>query len=194
MSRALLWVIAGFVTLAASPGHTAILTFEDVYLTGEQEVPPSSSLATGLARITYDTTLKTLSIDVDVVGIRTSELNPVVAPDHPFHIHLAPPGQNGSIVLLLGSVSDWQPVLVGPNQTDLGMTLSLQNIDVAGNLNPQFSLATFESSPLYLNIHTFMSPSGEIRGNFGPLPEPSTLVLLGAGLAALATLRRRTTR
>ncbi|MEE8147084.1 MAG: CHRD domain-containing protein, partial [Longimicrobiales bacterium] len=102
MWRALPWMFAGFVILAASPGNAAILTFEDVYLTGEQA--SSSSQATGLARITYDTTLKTLSIDVDVVGIRTSELNPVVAPDHPFHIHLAPPGQNGSIVLLLGGV------------------------------------------------------------------------------------------
>ncbi len=184
-------MFAGFVILAASPGNAAILTFEDVYLTGEQA--SSSSQATGIARITYDTTLKTLSIDVDVVGIRTSELNPVVAPDHPFHIHLAPPGQNGSIVLLLGGVGDWQPVLVGPNQTDLGMTLSLQDIDVAANLS-QVDLATFESSPLYLNLHTIGVPPGEIRGNFGPIPEPSTLVLLGAGLVGLATFRRRTTR
>jgi hypothetical protein len=42
----------------------------------------------------------------------------------------------------------------------------------------------------YINIHTTFRPGGEIRGQV--LPEPGTLLLLGAGLAGIAA-RRRTT-
>ena len=42
----------------------------------------------------------------------------------------------------------------------------------------------------YFNIHTNLFPGGEIRGFLEPVPEPTTIVLFGSGLAG-AGLRRR---
>ena len=44
----------------------------------------------------------------------------------------------------------------------------------------------------YLNIHSSMFPGGEIRGFLQPIPEPATLLMLGAGIGGLAfKLKRR---
>ncbi|HXR52938.1 MAG TPA: PEP-CTERM sorting domain-containing protein, partial [Steroidobacteraceae bacterium] len=43
----------------------------------------------------------------------------------------------------------------------------------------------------YLNIHTINFAGGEIRGFLQPVPEPATLLLMGAGMAGLVVIRRR---
>ena len=45
----------------------------------------------------------------------------------------------------------------------------------------------------YFNIHNDQFPGGEIRANLvvTPIPEPSTYVLLGAGLLVMAGIARR---
>lgn len=44
---------------------------------------------------------------------------------------------------------------------------------------------------LYFNVHTTRNPPGEIRGDIAAIPEPSSLLLIGAG-ATLLLLGRRT--
>jgi hypothetical protein len=53
--------------------------------------------------------------------------------------------------------------------------------DVPALLNGQF----------YVNVHTGQNPGGEIRGNLVPVPEPSSLALLGLGGCGLLILIRR---
>ena len=47
---------------------------------------------------------------------------------------------------------------------------------------------------MYINAHTALNGSGEIRGQLVPVPEPSTLGLLGLGAAGLLLLVRRRLR
>jgi hypothetical protein len=47
------------------------------------------------------------------------------------------------------------------------------------------------SGAAYLNIHTDLHPSGEIRGFLVLAPEPATFVFTGLGLAGALLLRKR---
>jgi hypothetical protein len=52
-------------------------------------------------------------------------------------------------------------------------------------------IAGLNGGMTYVNIHTQNFPGGEIRGQLGAVPEPSTMLLAGGALGALALLRRR---
>ncbi len=153
-------------------------------LDGAQEVPPNASAATGVATFAFNSTLTELSYELSVFG-----LFDVTAA----HIHLAPAGANGSIVLWLYPGSP--PAVQIPGETN-GLlaqgTLTAANFVGAWIGRPLTDLlAEMTMGNTYVNVHNVVFPAGEIRGQIRTVSEPKTLAVFALGLLVLVTLRRR---
>jgi phage-related minor tail protein len=110
-----------------------------VVLTGEQEVPPVSSSARGTGIIT-------IAADHSVSGtISTSGIAGTMA-----HIHQAPAGKNGPIIIPLekGADGKWS-VPAGAKLTDA-------------------QYQSFAAGDLYVNVHSDAHKGGEIRAQLKP--------------------------
>jgi hypothetical protein len=172
---ACLTLLAG-VLLPPVPAHAGLLLFQ-ADLTGDQEVPPTGSPATGFGTVLLDDTAFTITVNLTFEGL--------TAPATAAHIHEAPFGSEGPIEFPL----------------DLGGALGA----TSGSISPQTfpllereeDVEEFLAGEYYFNVHSGAFPDGEIRGQIGVVPEPSTLVLAGIGgltlLGYARSRRRRTT-
>jgi len=126
-----LWV--GIASLAASAQSM------NVTLTGAQEVPPVMTSASGVGAII-------VAPDGSVSGtITTSGIEGTMA-----HIHEAPMGQNGPVIIPFTKTSDnvWSAP-AGAKLTDS-------------------QLQSLKSGNLYLNVHSATNKPGEIRAQLKP--------------------------
>ena len=115
-------------------------------LGADQEAPATSSTATGTATVSnFNFDLLMFDITVNVSGITPAAVNG-------FHIHQAPAGVNGPIIIDLTSLG----TLVASGD---GFTFTATNVSV-----PAFSEAAFLGGATYVNVHTAAFPSGAIRG------------------------------
>ena len=137
-------------------------------LNGFQEVPQTGSFGVGVVSLTLDDTDFSVNGDGLVFFLSGDPVG--------FHIHNAPYGENGPVVLDIGTSAfsgnnvEFEITLAGPSEFN-----ALKEILDAQNG--------------YFNIHTADFPSGEIRGQIAVVPEPATMTVIGLG--ALAFLRRR---
>ena len=107
-------------------------------LTGAQEVPPVTTSATGTAMIT-------ISGDRAVSGtLTTTGIDAVAA-----HIHEAPSGKNGGVIVPFVKSGDKWTIPAGAKLTE-----------------PQFK--AFQDGNLYVNVHSAAHKDGEIRGQLKP--------------------------
>ena len=165
--RRILSVVLGALALGLFSAGAQIWTFHTT-LTADQEVPPTSSPATGVAMGTYDQSTNVLQITVNASGFESDLLFG--------HIHRGAVGATGPVIFPLTNTSSDPRVWTSSNTFTL---TEAQEADFLGGL-------------YYVNLHTQMFASGAIRGQIFPVPEPASLLALSTGLSVC--LRRRRAR
>jgi hypothetical protein len=125
--------------LAAAPVQGQTL---GAVLTGAAEVPPNNDPGFGNATVTFDATRQNIHVTITVSNLG--------APINNFHIHEAPPGVNGPVVV---------------NLIALGGTF------VNGTMTGTFPIAADVAQRMlqnpnnfYVNVHTVALPGGAVRG------------------------------
>jgi len=149
-----------------------------VTMNGAQE-PLGGGTGSGSGTLTLNTTLDTLTFN----NIMFSGL---AAPSLASHIH--GPGAPGVSVGVLYDLGMGGFVTLGSTSGSFNGTLHLVTL---GTYSLPTQISDLESGLWYMNIHDSVFQQGDIRGQILPVPEPSTLPLLGIGVCGLWLLLRR---
>ncbi|MBI5008292.1 MAG: CHRD domain-containing protein [Bacteroidia bacterium] len=133
-----------------------VLNFR-AHLTGDQEVPPRDTQATGEAVFQLSKDGLSLSYKIIVANLDNLTMS---------HIHVANEGFNGPVVAWLYPPSP--PAVLKPNTTN-GILQEgvLTKVNLSGSLaGKELSdlLALMTAHRTYVNVHTTKYPGGEIRG------------------------------
>ena len=107
---------------------------------GNNEVPAIQTSGYGLAVVSISPDRRSATLEFQATALS----GPITG----IHIHEAPKGENGPVVVNLT-----------PQLKDNKLTFTLNN-------TADFSIAKLIAGDYYLNVHTDMNPSGEIRGQF----------------------------
>lgn len=127
-----------FIAAVAFNGSPAFAQEVKVVLNSSQQNPAVTSSATGSGTVT-------VNADMSVtVNISTSGIAATAA-----HIHMAPAGQNGPVIVPFVKNGDSFTAVPGAKLTEA-----------------QF--AAFKAGNLYVNVHSAANPGGEIRAQLRP--------------------------
>ncbi len=185
--RKVLLALAFAVALVPLPSTARADLIFVTQLSGAGENPPTTSPALGVATFTLKSTLTEIDFNISF-GVDAGS-SPLTSALTAGHIHFGVPGMNGPVILPF------------PN-LPTGMTSgTFSGALTAANLTPAGSIMTFadavaalEAGNTYTNLHTMNFPGGEIRGQnpaAAPVPELSSLTLLGVGLLGFLVYVRR---
>lgn len=161
--------LAVVAALAATPALASIDSYAS-FLNGANEVGGGDTDGFGVATLLIDNVANTITWSILALNI--------VTPLTGAHIHAAPAGVNGGVIVNFGGQ------LTGSNLFDADLAL----------INPG------NAANYYVNLHNTAFPGGAIRGQLQyvgtsspPVPEPGTygMMLAGLGLVGWMAARRR---
>lgn len=159
-------LIALSAALLTAPAGAEVIAISNIELSGQQTVPAIPDAGHGLATVTIDTDTRSVTIE----GTYTAMTSPVTAA----HLHgPADPGVDS-------------PIIIFP----LTVTGGTEGTFSGGRVVALNQLATILDARSYINVHTQLHASGEIRGQV-IVPAPSTLVLAACVLTPYARRKRR---
>jgi hypothetical protein len=164
-------MILGLVLLAWNTCSYSSLIDFTITLTGNQEVPPNLSAATGFGTAQFDDVANTISVIVNFAGLTSAATAS--------HIHVGVPGVAGPVIVPFTAFTP----------------LATSGVIAGGPLAfPVINIGDLLAGNTYFNIHDAQFPAGEIRGQLLRVPEPSSTLLLVAGLMGLLVCRSRFAR
>ncbi|MEL6100548.1 MAG: CHRD domain-containing protein [Pseudomonadota bacterium] len=184
---------AALTLFGAIHASAAVFAF-DSNLSGDQEVPPVVTPASGSAELKVNDVTETLSFMMSIEGIDLDGLfdDLVAAPVGPVHLHNAPAGSNGPIVVPFAFNT------VDYTDTASGFTLEVEDYAYADAVAISGSTTSFSdfltglsSGEYYINVHTDAFGSGELRGQLSAVPVPASALLLIGAIAGFGALRRK---
>lgn len=167
------WLGAGLALAVATAllpmavlGQTATSRYE-ARLSGTNEVPPTTSSATGTFTATLDEAAGTLAWTLSV---------PAITNGTAAHIHAGAAGANGGIVL---------PLFAAPTGAPAGtvnVSGTARAADLSGSLAGNFAgfVTALKAGTLYVNVHTSANPGGEIRAQITTAAPAGTPVATAA--------------
>jgi hypothetical protein len=143
-------------------------------LGADQENPATTHTATATAAVTnYNIVTHTFDIVVTVTGLLPADVSG-------FHIHRAPIGVNGPIIVDFTGVAPLVPAGTGFTFTAAGLTL------------PAVNEAAFLGGGTYVNIHTAAFPGGAIRGQLFPLANAALTTGAATGTTSITNIEQLT--
>jgi hypothetical protein len=130
-------------------------------LTGDQEVPPVDTISTGRVKIVVSDDLSSATFTLTVNdGVRVQQS----------HIHCAPAGVNGPVVVWLAGLRPEGWDIDGEWVSNVTFT-DANVIDPTCGTTVADLVANMQAGNAYANVHTVAHPGGEIRGQIAAISD-----------------------
>ncbi len=159
--RAWVPIVALALALGAGSPVNAQIVAWDVPMDGAQAVPPTGSPGTGFCKVTLDKATGAVTVDGTFSGL--------LSPANAAHIHLAPAGVPGPVIIPLTATAATAGTITG-----------------GGNIG--LDQAAMQAAGTYINLHSVAFPAGEIRGQIDTLQPPTIPTVSEWGLIVMGLL------